>query len=518
MDKLSGIEFPSVGKRVFPDDWKKEQESKSQEIINRDLDAFGPGIDSGGSIVVGSLTNRVDLTNTLIAYDEYGKRIEVPPTTGILVPSNVTSTLVVRHKFQETEYNNPLNMPNDSPIIWKDNSFEVIARQGALVAGDVALRAVSTNTSGVVTLGNDLRIFRGIKGIRIKDNEITEEKQASSVKTGILTDLHTDIVTAINPDTNNPLKFVKAINQVYLFFKNFIDITFKQERKFLGEMFWMDDLRSPSSDFPAFCLASPDQLINSTGSGSMPDLVSYWLNQPLRYDPLGSNVTDFDAISYTISSNVLTVTFANTTACQKIIDALVEDNLVHGSFTNWMTGTLLQTIGGISANSTLAITSISSASRTISFTCTATNSSGSLSGVKIRFYKHRLPDAVSGTTISNQVRHFTVQGRGFISVMDTDSEWIGGLRRRDRFQGHRHGASTSISFDIPQGATGGLGSLVAAGYYGDGVARGLLLNGYPSTTVTGPTTDSANGSHRTGKTTDVRGISGFPYVFVKRVL
>ncbi|WP_016750242.1 hypothetical protein, partial [Leptospira kirschneri] len=230
MDKLSGIEFPSVGKRVFPDDWKKEQESKSQEIINRDLDAFGPGIDSGGSIVVGSLTNRVDLTNTLIAYDEYGKRIEVPPTTGILVPSNVTFTLVVRHKFQETEYNNPLNMPNDGPIIWKDNSFEIIARQGALVAGDVALRAVSTNTSGVVTLGNDLRIFRGIKGIRIKDNEITEEKQANSVKTGILTDLHTDIVTAINPDTNNPLKFVKAINQVYLFFKNFIDVTFKQER------------------------------------------------------------------------------------------------------------------------------------------------------------------------------------------------------------------------------------------------------------------------------------------------
>lgn len=148
-----------------------------------------------------------------------------------------------------------------------------------MVAGDVALRTVSTNTSGIVTLGNDLRIFRGIKGIRIKNNEVTEEKQAGSVKTGILTDLHTDIVTAINPDTNNPLKFVKAINQVYLFLKNFIDVTFKQERRFLGEMFWMDDLKSPSSDFPAFCLSSPDQLINSTGNGGMPDLVSYWLNK-----------------------------------------------------------------------------------------------------------------------------------------------------------------------------------------------------------------------------------------------
>lgn len=102
--------------------------------------------------------------------------------------------------------------------------------------------------------------------------------------------------------------------------------------------------------------------------------------------------------------------------------------------------------------------------------------------------------------------------------MDFEGEWIGGLRRRDRFQGHRHGASTSISFDIPQGATGGLGSLVAAGYYSDGTPRGLLLNGYPSTTVTGPTTDSPSGSHRIGKTTDARGISGFPYIFAKRVL
>ncbi|MBV6344607.1 hypothetical protein KKQ77_04275 [Leptospira interrogans] len=518
MDKLSGIEFPSVGKRVFPEDWKKEQESKSQEIINRDLDAFGPGIDSGGNIVVGSLANRIDLTDTLIAYDECGRRIEIPPTIGIVIPNNAACTIVVRHKFQETEYTNPLNVPEDGPIIWRDNSFEIIARQGVLVAGDVALRTVSTNTSGIVTLGNDLRIFRGIKGIRIKNNEVTEEKQAGSVKTGILTDLHTDIVTAINPDTNNPLKFVKAINQVYLFLKNFIDVTFKQERKFLGEMFWMDDLKSPSSDFPAFCLSSPDQLINSTGNGGMPDLVSYWLNQLLRYEPLGTNITDFDAISYTIASNVLTVTFPNTTACQKIIDALGEDDLIHGSFTNWMTGTILQAIGGIPANSTLAISALSASNRTISFTCTAANSSGSLSGVKVRFYKHRLPDAVQGTTITNQVRHFTVQGRGFVSVMDFEGEWIGGLRRRDRFQGHRHGASTSISFDIPQGATGGLGSLVAAGYYSDGTPRGLLLNGYPSTTVTGPTTDSPSGSHRIGKTTDARGISGFPYIFAKRVL
>ncbi len=265
----------------------------------------------------------------------------------------------------------------------------------------------------------------------------------------------------------------------------------------------MDDLKSPSIDFPAFCLASPDQLISVSGTGGMPDLVSYWLNKPLRYDPLGNNITDFDTISYTISSNVLTVTFPSTTACLKIIDAFGEDYQVQGSFTNWMTGTILQTIGGIPANSTLAITAFSSASRTISFSCTATNSSGSLSGVKIRFYKHRLPDITPGTTITNQVRHFTVQGRGFVSVMDSDSDWIGGLRRRDRLHDHAHDLPQTVPNNTTTSSTPG------GGPYWIGTTRIY---------TTGGAVANNNGSPRTGKTTDARGISGFPYIFVRRVL
>ncbi|WP_061223641.1 hypothetical protein [Leptospira weilii] len=503
MDKLPGITFPSVGKRVFPEDWIHEQESKSNAVLQRDMDAWGPGIDSGGTIVIGTGANHVDFTDTLIAYDEFGKRVCIPATANIQVPNNVTFTLVVRHKFQETPYDSPSNLPSDGPVIWRDDSNEIICRQGSLVAGDIALRSITTNGSGVVTLGSDLRVWRGLKGNRIKDGEVIESKQATSVKTGLVTDLHSDIIAGINPDTNNPLKFVKGINQVYLFFKTFLDVTFKQERKFVGEMFWMDDIRTPSTDFPAFCLASPDQLINASGAGGMPDLVSYWLNKPFRYDPLGTNVTDFDAISYSISSNVLTVTFANTTACQKMIDALVEDNLVHGSFTNWMTGTLQQAIGGVIANATLAISAISSASRTISFTCAAANSSGSLSGVKVRFYKHRLPDITPGTSITNQARHFAVQGRGFVSVMDSDSEWIGGLRRRDRFQGHKHSV-TGQSADLTH----------PDNYSGSGTS----LIGNSSVSIGSPVTDGAYGSPRFGKTTDARGLSGFPFVFAKRIL
>lgn len=506
MDKLAGITFPTVGKRVFPEDWIHEQESKSDAIIKRDMDAFGAGIDSGGTIVVGSGANHVDLTDTLIAYDEFGKRVCVPATANIVVPNSVTFTLVVRHKFQETQYDSPSNMPSDGPIVWRDDSYEFICRQGSIVAGDILLRLITTNGSGAVTLGSDMRVWRGLKGNRIKDSEITESKLATSVKTGLITDLHADIVTGINPDTNNPLKFVKGINQVYLFFKNFLDVTFKQEKKFVGEMFWMDDIRTPSTDFPAFCLASPDQLINANGAGGMPDLVSYWLNKPFRYDPLGTNITDFDAISYAISSNILTVTFANTAACQKMIDALTEDQLVHGSFTNWMTGTLQQAIGAVPVNATLSISALSSGSRTISFTCAAANSSGSLSGVKVRFYKHRLPDITIGITITNQVRHFAMQGRGFVSVMDSDSDWIGGLRRRDRFQSHRH----NFTYNNVYGIIGGVGSYWLGG--------GGTNSGNCNLQILEPIVDGSNGNPRTGKTTDARGLSAFPYVFVKRVL
>ncbi|TGN00729.1 hypothetical protein [Leptospira yasudae] len=505
MDKLSGIIFPNVGKRVFPEDWRQEQESKSQEIINRDIDVLGFGIQSGGTIVVGAGANRLDLIDTLIAYDIEGKRIEVAPMAGIPVPNNAASTLIVRHKFQETEYDSPSNLPSDGSNVWRDNSFEIIVRQGSLMNGDIPLRSISSNASGQVSLGTDLRIWRGISTNNIKNDQVTEEKQATSVKTGIVTDLHADLIAGINPDVNNPLKFVKGINQAYLYSKNFSEVVFKQERKFLGEMFWMDELRNPSTDFPAFCLASPDQLINASGSGGMPDLVSYWLNKPFRYDPLATNITDFDVISYSIASNILTLTFANTTSCQKIIDALAEDQLVHGTFTNWMTGTILQAVGGAPANATLAISAISTSARTISFLCSSANSSGSLTGVKVRFYKHRLPDITPGTTVTNQVRHFAMQGRSFVSVMDSSSEWIGGSRRRDRVQKFKYNMQVNNTKAYSPGST--IGDYLGPIGSGSDTGAGLGIR----------IADSA-GTPREGMTTDPRGLSSYPYIFVKRVL
>ncbi|PJZ41885.1 hypothetical protein CH370_06380 [Leptospira kmetyi] len=176
-----------------------------------------------------------------------------------------------------------------------------------------------------------------------------------------------------------------------------------------------------------------------------------------------------------------------------------------------MTGTLSQAIGGVPANATLAITALSSGSRTISFSCAAANSSGSLTGVKLRFYKHRLPDITPGTTITNQVRHFAIQGRGFVSVMDVDSDWIGGLRRRDRFQGHGHELWGEI------GSAAG-SSTVHFNSSSANVTRLFSGGGPTGQPVRIANADGSNGAPRLGKTTDARGLSAFPYVFVKRVL
>lgn len=74
---------------------------------------MGYGIQKGGTIVVGSGANQVDLIDTLVAYDINGKRIEVSPRVGIPVPNNASSTIVVRHKFQETEFDSTSNLPSD---------------------------------------------------------------------------------------------------------------------------------------------------------------------------------------------------------------------------------------------------------------------------------------------------------------------------------------------------------------------------------------------------------------------
>ena len=179
METLAGIQFPETGKRVFPEDWKNEQEKKAQELIKRDKDLLGTGIHKGGVVAIGSGSAKIDLPEITIAYDPDGKRIEVPVLSGISVPDNASSKIIVRHKFSETEFTSPDNIPSDGPVIWLDNDYEVLARQGSLDPKDVPLREISV-ASGTITLGNDLRVFREVKSEQIQSitNEITKVKRS----------------------------------------------------------------------------------------------------------------------------------------------------------------------------------------------------------------------------------------------------------------------------------------------------------------------------------------------------
>lgn len=214
-NKLSGIDFPTLGKRVYPEDWEFEQESKSIEIIDRDKDLFGTGFLVGGTIAVGSSSAKVDLIDETIVYDSEGKRVKIPPTANIPVPVDVTCKIVFRHKFDEEEFTSPSNVPSDGPIIHKTNSYEIIARQGALAEGDIPVREIITTIAGVVTLGDDYREFKGISGKNVKDDQISNNHLHPDIKTGLLSELNPDLIAAINPDEANPLNWVKAINKIY---------------------------------------------------------------------------------------------------------------------------------------------------------------------------------------------------------------------------------------------------------------------------------------------------------------
>ena len=253
----------------------------------------------------------------------------------------------------------------------------------------------------------------------------------------------------------------------------------------------MMDWEAPSTSWPAFCLAAADQALDVA---NWPDLVPYLRAVPLRYDPTGSNQTTFTVTNYSITSNVVRLTLSGTGA-ERMLECLLEDKLVQGSWPH-RTVTLNQAIGAVPAGD-YALTGIDTTSYWLEFSYTTSNDSGAVTK-DVSFFRHRI--AGSSTT----AQHYAVRGRGFVTVNDADSEWIGGLRRRDRGQGHRH--------DIHFGGNAGIRvEGVAAGG-----GTGAWINSTPDQLfIHDPTDDGANGVPRTGKTTDIRGLALFPYVWGK---
>ncbi len=271
----------------------------------------------------------------------------------------------------------------------------------------------------------------------------------------------------------------------------------KKYGKALGEMFYLDSVKTPvefdkdnpETFFPGLCLDTIDTSTDISAT-NWPDLVTHLRAKGLTYNEgISGQKSAFDVTDWAIVSNVATLTFANTTAENAILDALSEDNLVHGSYSNWRSITLSGAIGDISAGE-YALTDVDPLTRKVSFGFVAGDNSGS-GTFTANFYTNRV--AGSSTT----ARVYEATGRTLVSANDGDGECISGLRRRDRFQGHWHNFSDKRATTAEAGTA----------------RTGYLDTTDSSVSVLDPITDGINDDPRTGKTTDPRSLIGHLYIW-----
>lgn len=261
----------------------------------------------------------------------------------------------------------------------------------------------------------------------------------------------------------------------------------------IGELYFLDSLKTATAfdkdDLTAYfngiCLDAIEDYTDIS-STNWPDLVTHLRAKALTYNEgITGSKSAFDVTDWDITSNVATLTFANTTAENAILAALLEDNLVHGGYTNWRSITLPSTIGDITAGE-YAITAIDATLRTVKFAFVASNNSGS-GAFTANFYTNRVPGS------STTARLYEATARNLVSANDANGEQINGLRVRDRFQGHYQGVSY---FTVATPTAGVSGPYIASNSATTGrTARAGEIS------TTGAITDGVNGTPRTGLTT-----------------
>lgn len=234
------------------------------------------------------------------------------------------------------------------------------------------------------------------------------------------------------------------------------ELAYRTDRP-VGEVFEMLLDKAASETFPALKLWESDQDISST-------------NWPLLVTDLrAEKVKSWNGTSYTTDHTVTVSTSTLTgsgTAWDNLLAALAEENLVHGSYTSWLSINV--------AGTDYAITNVNASAHTV--TVTGTPTSGSQTAI---VYAYR----IAGSTTTARLRK--ISGRALISPDGTLR--IAGARRRHHLQGHIHqqqgntaGGSTTLS---------NAGASLAGNQTTDSYTLSPSTDGVNGTPITGPETE-----------------------------
>lgn len=228
-----------------------------------------------------------------------------------------------------------------------------------------------------------------------------------------------------------------------------------------------------SETFPAVALWDSDHDISASGAGSYPLLVPILRAQKAKAWSGSAYVTDH---TVTVSSSTLT---GSGTAWDYLLDILAEEQLADvaagkSAYTNWRCINV--------AGTDYVITNVNRAAHTI--TVSGTPTSGSQTAI---VYPYR----IAGSTTTARI--FKDSGR---ATMTPDGiTYGGGMRRRDRLQGHYH--DLYYYDDVT--------NLASTGATAVSRILGASASSVKATSldkIRAPITDGTNGTPRTGPTTD----------------
>jgi len=231
-----------------------------------------------------------------------------------------------------------------------------------------------------------------------------------------------------SPSIKNAIEYGKGVGEIFT----------RPERKVPAAF----AKATPVTYFPELCLTDFD-IYKDIAVANWPRLQPYLYGlKTIFKDGLTGELAALGVTNWVIAANVATLTFTNDADHIAALSDLLEDQVQHGSYTNWRS-TTIPTIGNITAG-TYALTNVNPSTRQISFAFVAGNASGSVTS-SAEFYAHRVP----GSTTTARV--FSAKGLSLMGVNDANGYFVSGsLRRRGFTQGHAH--SFSVYSANPGGA------------------------------------------------------------------